>query len=111
MVHYQSRAQVPAPCVGKARRPPVLQVSTTQTPREGSRCGGDKGGVFSRRCHSPCFSLFLRCCESRQPRVQTQVVGVGRERSGAGGWGWVGVVGGQAVRGVPGNDSIFMDFI
>lgn len=27
MVNYQSRAQVPAPCVGKAQRPPVLQVS------------------------------------------------------------------------------------
>lgn len=35
MVHYQSRAQVPAPCVGKPRRPPVLQVSVVQYARRG----------------------------------------------------------------------------
>lgn len=35
MVHYQSRAQVPAPCVGKPRRPPVLQVSAVQYARPG----------------------------------------------------------------------------
>lgn len=40
MVHYQSRAQVPAPCVGKPRRPPVLQVSAVQYARPG---GGGEG--------------------------------------------------------------------
>lgn len=40
MVHYQSRAQVPAPCVGKPRRPPVLQVSAVQYARPGGGGGG-----------------------------------------------------------------------
>lgn len=35
MVHYQSRAQVPAPCVGEPGRPPVLQVSAVQYARRG----------------------------------------------------------------------------
>lgn len=35
MVHYQSRAQVPAPCVGEPGRPPVLQVSVVQYTRRG----------------------------------------------------------------------------
>lgn len=39
MVHYQSRAQVPAPCVGKPGRPPVLQVSVVQYARRGVRGG------------------------------------------------------------------------
>lgn len=39
MVHYQSRAQVPAPCVGKPVRPPVLQVSVVQNARRGVRGG------------------------------------------------------------------------
>lgn len=85
MVHYQSRAQVPAPCVGKARRPPVLQVSTTQTPGRGAAVEGTKEGCSVAAATRP-VSLFLLCCESSQPRVQTQVVGAGRERSGVG-WG------------------------
>lgn len=50
MVHYQSRAQVPAPCVGKPRRPPVLQVSTIQTPRGG---GGSEKGTGEGRPAEP----------------------------------------------------------
>lgn len=58
MVHYQSSAQVPAPCVGKARQPPVLQVSTIQTPREGGGPQG-RGGASRRCCHSHGFALSL----------------------------------------------------
>lgn len=71
-MHYQSRAQVPAPCVGKPRRPPVLQVSSIQTPREGQgRRGGHRGGApgatATRR-----VSLFLLCSYSSQPGEQAR---------------------------------------
>lgn len=62
MVHYQSRAQVPAPCVGKARRPPVLQVSTIQTPREGGgpRGRGQRRGVLPPQPLAGFLSPLLR---------------------------------------------------
>jgi hypothetical protein len=60
MVHYQSRAQVPAPCVGKPRRPPVLQVSATQTPREGEGVkAGGAGGASRLARHSSGLALSL----------------------------------------------------
>lgn len=60
MVHYQSRAQVPAPCVGKPRRPPVLQVSTIQTPRGGGalRRGQGRGARQSQRPPLARVSVF-----------------------------------------------------
>lgn len=58
MVHYQSRAQVPAPCVGQPRRPPVLQVSSRQTPREEEgRQGGGGGGAPGRARRSRGLAL------------------------------------------------------
>lgn len=95
MVHYQSRAQVPAPCVGKARRPPVLQVSTIQTPREGGRCAGDKGGAFSRRCHSPSFAFSSAAraaslgCRPRSSGWAEKEAGRGGGGGGGGGEGGV----------------------
>lgn len=60
MVHYQSRAQVPAPCVGKPRRPPVLQVSTIQTPPRGGllRRGHGRGARQRQRPPLAGFSFF-----------------------------------------------------
>lgn len=87
MVHYQSRAQVPAPCVGKPRRPPVLQVSTIQTPRRRQDAGEGRGGAPGRAAPAArAISLFLFCGENSRPGAQTQVLGVGggRESSGVG---------------------------
>lgn len=62
MVHYQSRAQVPAPCVRKARRPPVLQVSTIH--KRPGRGEGRRGGAEGRApaaAATHTVSLFLFC--------------------------------------------------
>lgn len=76
MVHYQSRAQVPAPCVGKPRRPPVLQVSTIQTPGSGKDAGERRGGAPGRAAPTArAVSLFLLCGEISRPGAQTQVLG------------------------------------
>ena len=86
MVHYQSRAQVPASCVGKPRRPPVLQVSTIQTPGRGEDSGEGPGGAPDRAKRAArLISRFLLCGESSQTGAQTQVLGgwggEGRESS------------------------------
>lgn len=87
MVNYQSRAQVPAPCVGKAQRPPVLQVSTIQTP--GERGGPPGRGRGSGVPPPPPRLAQLRAFSSaasaaRLDGVQTRVPGAGRESSGVG---------------------------
>lgn len=87
MVNYQSRAQVPAPCVGKAQRPPVLQVSTIQTP--GERGGPPGRGRGSGVPPPPPPLAQLRAFSSaasaaRLDGVQTRVPGAGRESSGVG---------------------------
>lgn len=90
MVHYQSRAQVPAPCVGKPRRPPVLQVSTIQTPRRRQDAGEGRGEAPGRAAAAArAISLFLFCGENSRPGAKTQVLGVGggRESSRGGGGG------------------------
>lgn len=86
MVHYQSRAQVPAPCVGKARRPPVLQVSAIQTPREG---GGPQGRGQERGVSPPLpltrFRSFSSAARAASLRCKSRTQGGGRESSGGGG--------------------------
>ena len=72
MVHYQSRAQVPAPCVGKPRRPPVLQVSTIQTPRRRQDAGEGRGEAPGRAAAAArAISLFLFCGENSRPGAKT----------------------------------------
>lgn len=98
MVHYQSRAQVPASCVGKPRRPPVLQVSTIQTPGRGEDSGEGPGGAPDRAKRAArLISRFLLCGESSRTGAQTQVLG---------GWGGVEKAAGGGAYGM-----LFMDCI
>ena len=79
MVHYQSRAQVPAPCVGKPRRPPVLQVSTIQTPRRRQDAGEGRGEAPGRAAPAA-RAISLSLLRREQPAWGAD--------PGPGGWGW-----------------------
>lgn len=99
MVNYQSRAQVPAPCVGKAQRRPVLQVSTIQTPGE---WGGPPGRGRGRGVPLPAgplaqFRAF--CSAARAASLECRPRSLGLAGWGRG-WGRAGAY-----------STLFMGFI